>query len=160
MPLPVHLTEADYQKLFPQGVDEFPSVINEQHYIDAWLLNTAFASLEEIETYLLTYQANIEALIGNDIIGDDGNPIINIPAARYPAYKTAMAWDSELLEENIKKDITIFGVTGTLLSGSGGINISIPTAAAIDNAWVYSTPPTLTIDSSIPSVAAPTVSAA
>ena len=113
MPLPVHLTEADYQKLFPTGVDEFPSVVNEQHYIDAWLLNTAFASLEEIETYLLTYQENIEALIGDDIIGDDGNPIINIPAARYPSYKTAMAWDSNLLEENIKSGEIIFGITGT-----------------------------------------------
>ena len=109
----IHLTEGDYEKLFPPALDEFPTVIDGQHYIDAWILNSPFNSLLEIEQYLIDYQANIEAPIGDDIIGNEGSLEISIPAARYPAYKTAMAWDSNLLEENIKSGVTIFGVTGT-----------------------------------------------
>ena len=113
MPIPTHLKESDYKKYFPDTEDEFPSVTNEEHYIDAWLINTAFNSILEVEEYLLQYKANIEAPIGDDVIGEDGNPLIQIPPARYPAYKSALAWDSNLLEENIKKDEIIFGITGT-----------------------------------------------
>lgn len=114
-----HLNENDFLKNFPDDVDEFPTPADNAHYIDAWLVNTAFASLKKIEEYLLAYKANIEAEIGDDIVGADGEAEIPIPPARYPAYKTALAWDSNLLQENIRKDVNVFGVIGTLLAGAG-----------------------------------------
>jgi len=53
-------------------------------------------------------------LTGNDITGEEGSPVIAIPAANYPAGKTATAQDADLTAGNIKKDVVIFGVTGTL----------------------------------------------
>jgi len=139
---PVHIDEADYTKNFPPDLDEFPTVENDLHYIDAWLLNTVFNSLLATEQYLIDNKSNIEAPLGDDILGIEGNPEISIPAARYTAYKSALAWDSNLLEENILEGVTIFGVTGTLVAGGGIITI---------------TPPTLSIDSAVPSVSEPTV---
>jgi hypothetical protein len=133
MPVPTHLTESDYEKKFPPVLDEFPTVTNEEHYIDAWLLNSVFNSLLATEQYLIDYKLNIEAALGEDIIGDDGNPEISIPAARYTGYETALAWDSNLLEENIAVGVTIFGVTGVLAPGGGPVAITAP-ALAIDAA--------------------------
>jgi len=53
-------------------------------------------------------------LTGNDITGEEGSPVIAIPAANYPAGKTATAQDADLTPGNIKKDVVLFGVTGTL----------------------------------------------
>ena len=117
MPIPTHLNEGDYAKAFPPALDEFPTLVNEEHYIDAWHLNTIFNSLLATEQYLITYQGNIEAPIGDDILGIEGELEIAIPPALYPAYKFAMAWDSNLLAENIKLGETIFGVEGTMISG-------------------------------------------
>ena len=118
MAVPTHLTEGDYAKNFPESSDEFPSVTNEEHYIDAWLLNTVFNSILVMQAYLIEHIANIEAPVGADFMGDDGQLEIPVPAARYPNYKFAMAWDSNLLEENIMQDEVIFGVTGTLAAVS------------------------------------------
>ena len=142
MPVPTHLTEGDYPKNFPPNLDQFPTVINEEHYIDAWLLNSVFNSLLATEQYLIDYKLNIEAAIGEDIIGDEGNPEISIPAGRYSGYETALAWDSDLLEENIAVGVTIFGVTGTLAAGGGPVAI---------------TPPALAIDTAVPAISVPTV---
>lgn len=113
MPPPIHLAAGDYDKLFPAGIDEFPTLIDREHYIDAWHFNTIFDSLEEIENYILEHRENIEAALGSDVIGDEGALIISIPPACYGPYTATMAWDSNLLEENIKAGVTIFGVTGT-----------------------------------------------
>ena len=142
MPVPTHLNEGDYPKAFPPGLDEFPSLVNEEHYIDAWHLNTIFNSLLATEQYLIDHQGNIEAPLGDDVLGIEGELVIAIPPARYPAYKFAMAWDSNLLEENIKAGETIFGVTGTLAAGGGTVSIG-PTA--------------LSIDASVPAISLPTV---
>ena len=131
MTVPTHLTEGDYDKLFPDDVDQFPTVINEQHYIDAWLLNTVFSSLLITEQYLLNHKDNIEASIGNDIIGADGQLEIEIPSAFYPPYKFVLAWDSNLLAENIKSGETIFGVAGSLVGGGGGLAVGLPSMVAI-----------------------------
>ena len=128
---PTHLTEGDYSKLFPVAADEFPTVINEEHYIDAWILNSVFNSLLATEQYLIEHKENIEAAIGGDVLGDDGQLEINIPPARYPAYKTAMAWDSNLLAENIKADETIFGVLGTLSVTAGGLTVGAPSPIVV-----------------------------
>jgi hypothetical protein len=75
--------------------------------------------------------------IGDNILGADGQLEIPIPPATYPSYKTAMAWDSDLLEENIKKDVNIFGVTGTLEVGAGGWTfVEIATISVIAEAPV------------------------
>lgn len=117
----VHLIENDFEKLFPAGVDEFPSPVNDDNYIDAWLLNTAFNSLSAIETYLLLYKSTIESPLGDDILGDDGSLAIAIPAARYPAGRIAMARDTDLIGSNIKTGVNIFGVDGSMeVGGAGG----------------------------------------
>ena len=142
---PIHIDEADYTKNFPPDLDEFPSVENDEHYIDAWLLNTVFNSLLATEQYLIDNKANIEAPLGDDILGIEGNPEISIPAARYTAYKSALAWDSNLLEENIAEGITIFGVTGSF---EGGVTLPVITA------------PTHAMLSAVPAVSLPAVSVA
>lgn len=160
MPIPTHLIEDNYPKAFPPELDEFPTVTNEEHYIDAWIFNTVFNSLLEIEQYLIDYRDRIEAPLGDDILGEDGNPLILIPPGLYLGYLFALAWDSNLLEENIKEGEIIFGVAGTLAAAGGGVLVSVPIITKIDNAWVYTAPPTLTRDTSIPAVAVPVVSAA
>ena len=113
MPIVTHLIAGNYPKAFPPALDSFPTVTNEEHYIDAWILNSVFNSLLAIEQFLLDYTAFLSITAGDDVIGNEGSLIISIPAALYPSYKTAMAWDSNLLEENIKAGVTIFGITGT-----------------------------------------------
>ena len=131
MTTPIHLNEGDYAKNFPADLDQFPEVIDREHYIDAWQFNTIFNSIVAIEQYLIDYKASIEAPEGNDVIGDDGQFEIPIPPALYKAYKSVMAWDSDLLEENIKKDVTIFGVTGTLEIGAGGWPFSVANSLSV-----------------------------
>lgn len=116
MPAPTHLNEGDYAKLFPEAVDEFPTVINEQHYIDAWMLNSIFRSLEATEQYVLDYLTGANQPPGYNIIGADGQYLLPIPPGLYGSYLFALAWDSELLAENIKAGVEIFGVLGTLTS--------------------------------------------
>lgn len=56
-------------------------------------------------------------LTGTNITGAEGQKVISIPAANYPAGKTATAQDADLLAENIKDGVTIFGKLGTLAAG-------------------------------------------
>jgi len=155
MPVPTHLTEGDYDKFFPAALDEFPTVIDEQHYIDAWLLNSVFNSLLITEQYLLNHKSNIEAPLGEDIIGADGELEISIPPARYTGYETALAWDSNLLEENIKLDETIFGVVGALSAAGGGILIALPVFDV--QLLIFITPPALPMLSAVPTISLPTI---
>ena len=133
MPIPTHLIEGDYPKAFPPDLDSFPTPINEEHYIDAWLLNSVFNSLLATEQYLIDHQGNIEAPLGDDVLGIEGELVIAIPPARYLSYHFAMAWDSDLLAENIKAGVTIFGVAGSLAAGGGPVAIS-PIALSLNAA--------------------------
>ena len=120
MPIPAHLIEGNYPKAFPPDLDAFPTVTNEEHYIDAWILNSVFNSLLSIEQFLLAYPGGGGgAPTGNDVLGVEGELEIAIPPACYPAYKFATAWDSNLLEENIKEGVTIFGVVGSCACPAG-----------------------------------------
>jgi hypothetical protein len=152
MTVPIHLTEGDYDKLFPDDVDQFPTVINEQHYIDAWLLNTVFSSLLITEQYLLDHKGNIESAIGADIIGADGQLEIEIPSAFYPPYKFVLAWDSNLLAENIKSGETIFGVAGSCSVAAGGLAVG----AAVCNVIPILFPSTISLDAAMLAVPVPT----
>jgi len=111
---PTHLDQNDYQKLFPDQADEFPTLLDNVDYIDAWLLKTTYDSILSIEQYLIQHKSRIEAPDGQDILGLDGSLQIAIPPALYGPYKFAEAWDSNLLAENIAINETIFGVVGTL----------------------------------------------
>ena len=53
------------------------------------------------------------AAVGSDVAGGDGVKTFAIPDGFY-AGKTATANDSDLVAENIKCGVTIFGVTGSL----------------------------------------------
>ncbi len=117
-----HLTESDYTKTFPEAVDEFPAVEDQQHYIDAWELNSLFNSIKTTQEYLITYKAGIEATVKDSYSGADGVKVVPIPAGRYPAGKTCTAQDADLVAANIKDGVTIFGILGSL--SAGGIEIS------------------------------------
>jgi len=97
-----HLTESDYTKTFPEAVDEFPAVEDQQHYIDAWELNSLFNSIKTTQEYLITYKAGIEATVKDSYSGADGVKVVPIPAGRYPAGKTCTAQDADLVAANIK----------------------------------------------------------
>ena len=150
---PTHLTEGDYPKSFPPDLDSFPFLLNDEYYIDAWLLNSVFNSLLATEQYLIEYKANIEAPIGGDVLGVEGELEIAIPPARYPAYKFTLAWDADLLDENIKSGITIFGILGTLIAGAGGVAVSLPLNTVIP--FIY--PAAMDLNTSHPDVSIPTV---
>jgi len=53
-------------------------------------------------------------ITGDDVTGEEGSITVTIPAVRYPEGKKTTAKDSDLTAGNIKKDVIIFGVTGTL----------------------------------------------
>ena len=91
--------------------------------------------------------------IGDNVLGADGQLEIPIPPATYPSNKTAMARDSDLLEENIKKDVSIFGVTGTLEIGAGGWPFISTSAMSV----IAEAPVSFNVSLTVP--AAPTVSA-
>ena len=54
---------------------------------------------------------------GSNVTGTDGNLSMTIPDGFYSDSKTATAQDSDLTRDNIKKDVEIFGVTGTFEGG-------------------------------------------
>jgi hypothetical protein len=151
-----HLIESNYSKNFPDAADEFPSPANNENYIDAWLFQTAFQSIVEIEEYLIEFRETIEATLGDNLLGVDGSLVIDIPAARYPAGKTATARDTNLIAGNIAKDITIFGVAGNMETAAGGTIISTPIVAAIGDDTAVIVSPSLTANK--PDIAVPTLS--
>ena len=63
-----------------------------------------------------------EPATGDNFTGDDGDPTIPVPAAKYAAGKIATAQDSDLVAGNIKSGITIFGVEGNY-AGEGTISL-------------------------------------
>jgi len=66
-------------------------------------------------------------LTGNNITGAEGALEIAIPAANYPAGKTATAKDADLAAGNIKSGVTVFGVEGTLSAWGNFLTDTIET---------------------------------
>lgn len=153
----VHLTETDYEKNFPPGLDEFPVPVNDENYIDAWLLNTAFNSLSAIETYLLLYKDTIETPLGDDVTGANGILDIDIPAARYPAGKQTHASDTNLVAGNIAKDINIFGITGNLIASTEGAFIEFVNNSVIAETPITNDLASLDVGAYIPTITPPTL---
>ena len=156
--MPSHLDEDDYLKQFPAGLDEFPTLIDREHYIDAWQLNTIFDSILRIEQYYLDHKESIEAASMDSFEGADGVSVISIPAGRYDAGKTCTAVDANLVESNIKKDVVLFGVTGALEAAGGGPEVSLVSAVFAANTLVATTPPGLDASSGVASVGVPSTS--
>jgi hypothetical protein len=46
--------------LFPTQLDVFPLMVQKRTFIDAWILNMIYASLLNVEQYLITNKMNIE----------------------------------------------------------------------------------------------------
>jgi hypothetical protein len=69
--------------------------------------------------------------VGSDVLGEDGSLTFNIPDACYSG-NTATARDADLLAENIKSGVEIFGVTGAVpegadvTGGEGELSFAIP----------------------------------
>jgi len=76
--------------------------------------------IEESEDY--AERGGETPLTGEDVIGGEGELVLAIPAANYPAGKTATAKDADLTAGNIKSGVDIFGILGTL--SAGGLEIS------------------------------------
>lgn len=157
--MPVHLNEDDFLKQFPTGLDEFPTLIDREHYIDAWHLNTIFDSILRIEQYYLDHKESIEAASMDSFEGADGLTVIPIPAGRYAAGKTCTAVDTNLTAANIKAGVSIFGVNGSFAAGGGGPTVAAPSLSVLENAWVYAAPAAYSINNALPSVAVPSVTA-
>jgi len=75
-------------------------------------------------------------ITGDDVTGDEGLLEIEIPAARYGDGKVATAQDSDLIEGNIKKDVVIFGVTGTAEAATIHEGIFYPKVSG-DDTWYH-----------------------
>jgi hypothetical protein len=52
--------EADFDKLFPNAPDEFPTMLDGAHSPQAWPLNSIYSSITSIQNFLITNKANIE----------------------------------------------------------------------------------------------------
>ena len=156
--MPSHLDEDDYLKQFPAGLDEFPTLVDRDHYIDAWHLNTIFDSILRIEQYYLDHKESIEAPSMDSFEGADGLAVIPVPAGRYAAGKTCTAVDADLVEGNIKSGVTIFGVAGALKTDGGDfVDASVSTSYTAD-AWKFATPAALDAAAGIASISAPSAS--
>ena len=134
-----HLTEDDYTKTFPTALDQFPTVEDLAHYIDAWELNSLFSSIKTTQQYLLDHKAAIEATVKDSFSGAAGVKAIAIPAGRYPSGKTCTAIDADLIAGNIKKDVIIFGVTGSLTATISGREMVFGPKIAGDDCFLSGT---------------------
>jgi hypothetical protein len=56
----LHEKATNYHLLFPQQLDVFPLMVQKRTFIDAWILNMIYASLLNVEQYLITNKINIE----------------------------------------------------------------------------------------------------
>ena len=74
--------------------------------------------------------------------GAEGLKVIPVPAGLYPAGKTATAQDADLTAANIKEDVIIFGVTGTL-EGAAGREMVFGPKVPLDDLFISgASPPT------------------
>ena len=88
--------------------------------------------IEESEDY--ADRGGETPITGEDVLGAEGALVMDIPAVRYPAGKTATARDADLIAGNIADGVNIFGVPGThapedgddVLGDEGARVIAIP----------------------------------
>ena len=156
--MPSHLSEDDYLKQFPDGLDKFPTLVDRDHYIDAWHLNTIFDSILRIEQYYLDHKESIEALSMESFEGADGLAVIPVPACRYASGKTCTAVDSDLVPGNIKSGASIFGVSGSFTAGGAGVPTIVLAATSLADSLVAATPPALDVSNAMPSILDPSCS--
>jgi len=67
--MPEHLTEGDFEENFPAAEDVFPTVQDNENYLDAIVFNKLSAGIVSVEDYLITYKANIESEPGMGGLG-------------------------------------------------------------------------------------------
>jgi hypothetical protein len=156
--MPTHFEGADFEQNFPDAADLFPEAVDNENYLDAIFFNSLAASLLAIEGYLITWKANIEAEAMDSFSGADGEITFDVPAGIYPEGKTATAQDGDLVAGNIKKDVVVFGVTGTLEAVAAGlIGVSLPANDVLSETPVVIAPTGLSIVAAMPGVGVPSV---
>lgn len=156
--MPIHFDPGEFEHNFPTSADVFPTAEDNEDFIDAILFNSLMASIDAIEGYLILWKENIEMESMESFEGSEGLLSFPVPAGRYASGKTATAQDSDLVQGNIKKDVVIFGVTGTLVASQAGlIGITAPANDVISETPVNMNSITLTLTGKIPSIGIPTV---
>lgn len=156
--MPTHFTEGDFEQNFPTSEDVFPNAQDNENFLDAIFLNSLAGSLLAVEGYLITHKGTIEEVEQNSFTGAEGSLSFAVPAGWYGSGKTATAQDSDLVAANIKKDVVVFGVTGSLASGGfGADSISLQALGAIEETPESIGPTTLTIDTDTPAISTPTL---
>lgn len=95
---------------------------------------------------------------GNDVHGADGDLSFLIPEACYDGTKNATASDANLIADNIKDNVYIFGVQGSLAAASILILVSLPALSSIDESPVDIIPTALLKNASLPLISSAHVS--
>jgi len=99
-------------------------------------LGTATASdmLSGTIAYVAGNEITGTATAGNHVEGDQGLKTFTIPDGLYSGSKTATAVDDNLIEGNIKDQVTIFGVTGNYGGGGGAYGLPKTTQTSVYHA--------------------------
>jgi len=59
-PSPDQPKESEYDRYFPIGMDEFPTLQNGKHSPQAWLMNRTYNTITDIQEYIITHKEKIE----------------------------------------------------------------------------------------------------
>ena len=77
--MPTHIVEGDFEDHFPESADVFPTVEDNENYLDAVIFNKFRERLLAVENYLITYRVNIETEGGLGGLGISV-PVSNVAA--------------------------------------------------------------------------------
>ena len=63
LPMYYHLNPDDYVQHCPEAVDELPCLIDKRTYLDAWIFNRMYDTIQNLETWILDNKAKIEVTL-------------------------------------------------------------------------------------------------
>jgi hypothetical protein len=56
----IHLKQTDYPQTFPSSIDVLPTFHDKRTFVDAWVLNSIYLIILNIEQYLIDNKTGIE----------------------------------------------------------------------------------------------------